>query len=301
MEHAVYLCTWSSSPNGCVLWVKARPNVRGEGRTFDEAEEELLDAIRASGGAMQAVLEFEPAPPKSTLDEKYTTPELYVIGGDDRFETDAPRRLPFESAEDTAERFRWSDAFYQSPLCRQCGNVSSARSEKPLTLTFAPPRADGAFGYVSSDAGPTHQIYSQEFLAALTEGEKRGLIFRPTIRKGRRKFYELIGPEGPPHVAVDGLHCTGWRCTECDYHTWGYFIYGLSVNRFVARSDLPEPLPGVFTVGRSPEIELAVTAERWKELVGHKGTRGFVSRPLGVVPDREVIRRPELPTQEERT
>ena len=275
MEHGVYLCTWSFSPDGFVLWVKARPHIRGGGRTFAEAEEQLLAAIRDAGGAMQAVPEFDPPPARSALDEKYTAPELYLIGGDERFETDAPRRMPFESAVDTEERFRWSDTFYQSPLCRKCKSVSSPRSEKPMTLTFAPLQADGAFGHVGADAGPSHQIFSDEFLSLLTDEEKRGLIFRPTIRKGRKKFYELIGPEGPPRVAVAGLEHTGWRCIQCDHRTWGYFIDGLSMNSFIAMSDLPEPLPGLFNVGRPPEIELAVTGAGWKELVGRKARAGL--------------------------
>ena len=69
---------------------------------------------------------------------------------------------------------------------------------------------------------------------------------------------------------------------------------------FIARSDLPAPLPGVFTVGNLPEGQLAVTESRLKELIGRKGTRGFVSSPLGIVAKHEVVRQPELPTLEER-
>jgi hypothetical protein len=41
-----------------------------------------------------------------------------------------------------------------------------------------------------------------------------------------------------------------------------------------------------------PDIRLAVTGERWKQLVGQKGTRGFVSSLLGVAPEQEVVRSP---------
>lgn len=126
------------------------------------------------------------------------------------------------------------------------------------------------------------------------------MMFLPAIRRGRRQFYELIGPEGPPHIAVAGMKTNGWRCTECDHRAWGYWIDGMAIDSFIARSDLPERVPGVFTVGTFPEIELAVTGSRWKELLGRKGTRGFTSRLLGVVPDHEVVQRPELPTYEER-
>jgi hypothetical protein len=50
----------------------------------------------------------------------------------------------------------------------------------------------------------------------------------------------------------------------------------------------------VFTIGRPPRVELCVTAARRDSLVGHKGTRGFKSHQLGVVPTDRVIRTPEL-------
>ena len=65
-------------------------------------------------------------------------------------------------------------------------------------------------------------------------------------------------------------------------------------------SDLPRPLAGIFTVGKPPDLHLCATGERWRELIGKIGVRGFVSRALGVVSDREVVRRPESPTYEER-
>jgi hypothetical protein len=231
---------------------------------------------------------------------QHSRPEIYVIGGDNRFETDAPRWKWSESAQETADRVGWLDAFYRAPVCRKCKYTSGRRTDKPLTLTYAPGKYDGAFGSFGTDGGPNHQIVSEEFIALLTPDEKRRLEFQATLRKGRKKFYELVGPQGPARVAVAGLKVSGWRCTQCDHRTWGYWIDGLAINSFVARADLPDPLPGVFTVGSFPEIELAATASRRKELLGQKGTRGLASRLLGVVPEREVVRRPELPSYEER-
>jgi hypothetical protein len=152
---------------------------------------------------------------------------------------------------------------------------------------------------VGREGGQHHQIVSEELLALLSDDERRGLELQPTNRKGRRKFHELVGPEGPPHVAVASIDAGGWRCTQCSYQTWGYWVQGMTIRSFVARSDLPEPLKSVFTVGTYPRIRLAVTATRWRELVGQRGTRGFVSSLLGVLPDEEVVRHPRLPTYEE--
>jgi hypothetical protein len=298
MENAVCLCSWTRSAEGFTLWLKSRPTVRATGSTYAEAEERFLAAIHDAGGPMQAVLEFDRPLPQGALDAKYSQTEIYTICGDDRFETDGPRRQPFESHEEREARLTWIDAFYQSPICKVCGHASSARSERPLKLVSLT-RHDGAFGSVGHDAGTTHQIVSDDFLRLLTPTERQLLVFRPTIHRGRRAFHELIGPPGAPSVAVAGLTPSGWRCSACRHANWGYWIEGMTISSFVASSDLPDPLVGVFTVGAVPEIQLAVTAARWRELVGRKGTRGFKSQPLGVVPDHAVIREPELPTRDE--
>jgi len=297
METRVYLCAWRRSKDGWTLWVKSRPKLRGIGLNYDDAEADLMQAIHDAGGAMHAVLEYDRPVPKSGLDAKYSNPELYLITGDDNFETNAPNRQPFESNEDRETRFCWHDAFYVDPICRKCEKATSQRSKLPLTLASAPRRNDGAFGYVGHCTA-MHHVVSEEFLALLTLDEKRGLDFLTTKSAGRRRFFELIGPEGPSPVAVAGLKLNGWRCDQCGYRAWGYWVDGLSISTFVARSDLPARTNGVFTVGVYPDITLAVTAARWKELIGRKGTRGLVSSPLGVVSDAEVVRQPELPLRE---
>ncbi|HJT35394.1 MAG TPA: hypothetical protein VJ783_25435 [Pirellulales bacterium] len=295
MDDGVYICTWSRSNDGFSLWVKSRPRIRASGPTYAEAEERLIEAIQQAGGAMHAVLEFDPPLPRSTLDEKYGSPELHLIGGDDRFETDAPRWSWTDTTKETEDYLRWLDGFYDKPFCRKCKQSPGRRNGKPLTIAYSPGQGDGAFGSPGRHGTPNQQIVSEEFLDLLTEDEKHRLEFQPVIRKGRRKFFELVGPEGPPHVAVAGMKISGWRCTQCDYRTWSYSVEGMAITHFVAQSDLPDRIHGVFTVGIFPEIELAVTGPRWKEMLGRKGTRGFVSQLLGVAPDHEVVRRPTLP------
>jgi len=300
MEHSVYLCGWRQSPEGFSLWTTTKPRVRAEAPTYSLAEDRLLEAVREGGGAMHAVLEFDPPLPKSELESKYACPELYLISGDDRFETDAPRQVAFETEEQREARLAWLDSFFERPVCRKCAAPSSPRSNRPLQLTYAPRQSDGAFGHVGSDGATNVEILSEQFLALLSPEERQPLVFRLVARRGRsRKFYELLGPAGPKFVAVAGLPVSGWRCAGCGRLTWGYWVDGFSIHSFVAVSDLPQPLPGVFTVGVGPEVHLCATGARWRELVGKAGVRGFVSRPLGVVSDRELVRLPELPTYEE--
>ena len=296
MEHGVYICTWSRSSDGFALWLTARSQIRGEAASYAEAEKLFIQAIQDAGGAMQAVLEFVPPLPKSDLEAKYTNPEIYLIVGDDRFETDSPRPIPFETREEREERLKWADAFFETPICRKCASAASRRSARPLFLEYVPRRYDGAFGHVGHDGTSSLEILSEEFLDLLTSDERGRLELLAVTGKGRAsKFYELVGPMGPPLVAVAGMKVSGWRCTECNHQTWGYWIEGMRINSFIAKADLPPSLLGVFTIGVPPEVRLAVTGARRKELVGKKGTRGFVSRLLGVVPDYELVRHPELP------
>ena len=296
MEDAVYVCCWKRSKGGFVLWVKSRPKVRGEGASYEEAEERLIEAIHAAGGAMIAVLEFDRPLPRTALQAKYGNPELYMIGGDDCFETDAPKPVPGETSKQRIERFKWRDAFYESPVCRECAYSKGPRSEKPLFLTDVPGRCDGASGSLGHEAGNDIEILSQEFLDLLTPKERKLLELRRCTGKGRaEKFFELIGPAGPASVRAADLKPGGWRCGACGYRMVGCRTEDFSIQEFIAKADLPSPLPGIFTVGAKPDVHLAATAERWKELVGRKGTRGFVSMMLGVVGDRELIRQPKLP------
>lgn len=301
MEHSVYLCGWCQSSDGFSLWTTTEPRVRAEAYTYLLAEERLHEAIRENGGAIHAVLEFDPPLPKSEQEKKYSIPELYLIGADERFETDAPRVVSFETEEQREERFARLDTFFERPVCRKCGAASSPRSERPLQLTYAPRRYDGAFGNVGSDGSTLAEVVSAEFLALLSPEERNGLVIRRVEGGSRsRKFYEVLGPAGPEFVGAAGLPVSGWHCSACRRPRFGYWTDGFSISSFIAASDLRVPLPGIFTVGSPPEVHLCATGERWRELVGKVGARGFVSRALGVVSDQELVRRPELPTYEDR-
>ena len=300
MEHDVYLCTWTRSSEAYTLWLKSRPTIRGVGSTYAQAEEILIEAIQDSGGAAHAVLEYDPPLPNSDLETKYANPELFLIGGDDRFEIDLPKRTPFSTTDEKEARLKLVDEFFESPVCRKCFSSSSPRSGKPLPLRYALRKFDGGFGNVGNEGTNMLHIYSQEFLDLLHPVEKRQLEFRPVAGKGRGRFYELTGPCGLSRVAVAGIKVNGWRCVECDRRTFGCWIEGMSIHSFIAKTDLPESPSNIFTVGDPPDLQIAVTARRWKELVGRKGTRGFTSRLLGVVPNHELARHPGLPTYEER-
>ncbi len=73
------------------------------------------------------------------------------------------------------------------------------------------------------------------------------------------------------------------------------FLDLLKIHDFVAKTDLPTPLPTCFTVGSDNDVRLCLTQERWLELARKPGARGLVGREIGVVEESECDRNPKLP------
>ena len=295
MEDAVYVCGWKKDAGGFVLWVKSIPQIQCAGRTYAEAEKELLESIWRRNGAIHAVLEFDPPLPPSSSESRYCDPELFLIGGDERFETCS---RPDRFRDGFEQWITWVNGFFRSPVCRSCRQIKGPRNDRLLPITYAPSQIDGASGTVGGESVATIQIVSDQFLGLLTRAERDQLHLQ-RVERGRRKrdFWELVGPAGLDWVAVKGLKPSGWKCPTCGFSIWGYWIQGFDLSHFIAKSDLPSDHPSIFTVVKQPNVHLAVTAKRWGELCDRRGTRGFVSERLGVVPDNEVLRQIDLPTR----
>jgi hypothetical protein len=294
MEDGIYLCRWKETSEGFELWMKSRPQIRAKGRTYLEAEDAFLATIAEVLGVYHAVLEFVPPLPHSEFDRRYATPELYVVLGDDRFEADEPRRIPFETDDERAQRQAWYDNFFTLACCRTCGFSPGSRNERPLKLRYVSNRYEGGFVYL---AGASLHVFSENFLMLLSRAERRPLQFQlvDCLKKTRKQFFELVGPSGPPLVALTTGKVTGWQCTACGARVFGYdYSPDKSIYTFIARADLAQPCPEVFTIGTQPNVLLCMSAQRWADLVGQRGGRGLISRLVGVVPDDEVVRQPNL-------
>lgn len=295
MEDDVYVCSWSRSREAYELWLKSNPKIRGCGATYGEAERALIDAIQDSGGAMRAVLEFDPPLPPADNVRDFLTTSIVTIWGDERFEQGGPPRNGVcANAEERDAYLLWDDQHYEGGWCRACRAPRGPRTDRPLELSYI--RSGYGGGFVSI-AGGTSYVFSEKFLDLLTKRERASLELRQVIRPRRSRVacYELIGPPGPPLVGLkDVLPHSGWECDECGYRRFGYSRTGFDLHSFLAKEDLPNPMPGIFTVGLKPDVQLAATSQRWAELVGQKGTRGMLAEPLGVVPPERVDREPPL-------
>ena len=136
-EDAVYICGWSQTEDGFEVWVKVAPDgATARGTTCEAAIETFLDVIIKRGGAYLAPFWKSPPSP-SDFDRRYSQPAIVAISGDERYETDEPKRTWFEPPEERVVRESWYDGLFEVPLCRKCHTPRGARNRRPLHLTWA--------------------------------------------------------------------------------------------------------------------------------------------------------------------
>jgi hypothetical protein len=293
-EGRVYLCSYEKTGKAIRLWVKSRPKVQGRGKTYEEAEEKLLDNICMHYNDGEAVLEFDPPLPESPQVVRFLNPAIVSVTGNTTPDFYGPLGSDFTKRPGR----HWEPPLgelYSGGICRKCKNAFGDRTSVPLEISVFESGYEGAF------CGDI-QIFSERFLALLKPREKRGLEFRPVHRRerSRRQFFELIAKPSIPYVAVKGLKFAGWQCGTCGVRSFGFYGWGFELNEFVAKMDLPSPLPTCFTIGTGNDLDLCFTRKRWQELARQPGARGIVSAPIGVVEESECIRNPKLPRYKKR-
>lgn len=215
------------------------------GATYDAAESRLISAIQDAGGAMHAVLEFDPPLPPSENIRRYLSPPIVRIWGDDRCEQGGPRRSgAFATAAERDAHIPWDHAHFVGGLCRECKMPLGPRTDKPLELEYVGSGQDGGF---ISIGGTSRYVFAETFLALLDDRERAGLELRQVIRPPRSRvtLYELIGPAGPPLVGLKNTppH-SGCECDLCGGRTFGYLRTGFDLDDFVAREDPARPTSG---------------------------------------------------------
>jgi hypothetical protein len=275
-EGRVYLCSWEQTGKAFRLWVKSRPKVQGRGRSYEKAEEALLDKICMHFDDGEAVLEFDRPLPVSDRVARFLNPSLVTVCGN----TCPDEYGPIEQ-------------LYSGGICRECGAAIGERTSVPLQVSALKSGYEGGFVI---DRFADIVFFSERFLGLLRPREKRGLELRPIVRAGRsrKQFFELIAKPPVPHVFVKGLGMDGSQCGTCGRREFSQYESDFPIHDFVAKRDLPKPLPTCFAIGSIHRVELCLTEERWQELVTKPGARGLVGREIGVVEESECGRNPKL-------
>ena len=137
------------------------------------------------------------------------------------------------------------------------------------------------------------QIFSESFLALLSDEERSALNVRPVQRAkpGMKRYLEILGPSIARTVGVRGLPgLLRRKCKTCGTCCLTYLI-GSEMFTFLALGDLPSPLPSVFVIeDENHWLDLCMTRQRFSELRLWQ-RHGGCNRPKShVAPDREVIR-----------
>lgn len=277
-EETTFRCRWKRTGTGYTLWIPGYPSAKLEAANLTAGAEAMSELLLELGVSTMATIELSPRPPIAEAFRKFTLPELYIIIGDDPC---------YCGSVD-------SNTLLTGTRCNRCHCVTGIRNDKQLELDCVV-RGDGGFTY---HQGYTYRFFSGEFINQLSESEHARLEFREVRKRGRRSFFELVGPCGIPTVAVAGLQSSGWFCPDCKRRTFSYFVDDMPIMHFVARSSLPAPLPTLFTVSDGHSLDLCATASRWDELREMSRSRGILSHLLGVADPADLIV-PTLPNYDE--
>ena len=288
MQGNVYLASWKKVGRGYKLWLDEAKDVAVTAPDFEDAAELLCEKLGVTMGDQEAVLDFYPPVPAVNGGRKSPFPSLVLLG--------------FNSYVELAGSMK---RLYQKPFCPTCGSPTNGRSDVPIQLQ-ALPKADLCCLLNS----PTQiRLCTQAFCDLLRLDEVEGV----TLRNGRppndagQPVYEIEGKQSAYYVGVKGaeyLELGSRCCPDCSYRTFLVSPEIRGASRFLAHSDLSNPLPACFLTGfYKGRIDICVTLEKWHAIRGKKGTRGIVAHPVGIVGDQQLDRNPVvrvLPTKQKK-
>lgn len=274
MEGRVYVCTWKRVGQRFRVWVKSRPKLAAEGRTFTEADETLWSLIIAKTGDGENSREYEPRAPVDAELARFLTPALVVVMGDALVHVEAGTE-------------------YDGVRCTTCGYIDGRRSDEPLVVADLESGFDAGLVVIRQRpfAAVRRSIFSDDFLALLLPAERKRFAWRKVVRPGRAKrvFHELLEADVTvENVGVSGLPKSGgWRCDRCGFRRLPHYVAWSWPQHWVCATDLSRRLPSCFGLTDGHDLALCITTERWRRLVGKRGTRGVLSYEVGVAgPDR---------------
>ena len=258
MEGRVFACSWKCEGDRYRTWWKARPKVLGEGATFEEADEALYEAIMVATGDGENEHEYDPPAPGSgrlpLLDVHY---------------------LEVSTAVHKA-RVKNADALFGGGLCPDCRRGWGIRTEEPIELAT---RDSGAVLVTALEehwVGPRISLYSEQFVAALSDAERDACTWRDVSGppRSRMKYLELVDARHIVRIVTPVGHPrSGWRCEVCGYVTDPFFSGGgdRDPTDLISHADLPPSKRVMFALGQRPELCLCFSRERFTELRKVKG------------------------------
>ena len=291
----VIRCGWSQGDDGWHLWVKACPRVCGDGETFEEAEEDLLESIFEAAPDPDEILpaqpQYDPPLPASPALRSLLEPELYLLWGGAAAYGPGSYRKPADT---------YMDSLFERGMCPVCRHGRGSRTSVPLRVEHG---GSADLLHWSSTGRYIPHLFSENFIAHLRPGERRLLKLRPvefSSKRRRKKYFEPTAEPSIKFAGIKGSDVKGSECPQCGYRDI-YGVLDLELNgpptylySFICRSDLPEPLPSMFLVGVQHNIHICVRRNRLDQLQSGDGVRGLSSRRLGIVDAQRCVPHPRL-------
>jgi hypothetical protein len=280
MEGHTYLCSWKKLRGTFHLSVPSLPGLRAEAKDFLEASEALSQAICTRTGDGEAILEFDPLPPKEATLRVWARPEIFVLGYNEHVSSNL-----------------LEPGMYSGARCPKCGFSRGRRTNIPIVLKDHP-KADI---FRAAESRPPVLLCSQkvaDLLVSRLKADGLRLGAATTEGKSKKRYFEIGGEPIIPLVTFrDAVYnpITNWRCTVC--HRRSLYpshrrLWGTEIQYFVSFADLPTPLPEIFVAGsREDGIQICITGALIGELRRHS-IKGLITSPLGIVHPPDLRRDP---------
>jgi hypothetical protein len=284
-EGAVYVCEWRSSRKTYQMQILGRPEWSAGGRSFEEAEANILEVIEDATGDMQPCLEYKPEPPKAAVCRRFARPGIVAVSG----------------GNDPLDHMGDLQGLFSGGVCAVCRRGIGKRTNAPLAIERPPRKSDGGFVRLWP-LGPfgsmSVQVFSASFIEALATDKRARFEWVRVESKGRSEqpFYEPLSPPLAEKVMPRGLFSEaerlqpdGFHCQHCGRkELTGIPQGGAGLYTFISLAAIPDPPPPCFQIGQPGALEFCMTSSRWAQMVGKRGTSRLLSRQVGVVPRRWI-------------
>ena len=270
-EGDIYISTWKRKGSKYILSLKMDSKIYVESKDFEDAIEELAMKICEIYGDGEAVIEFDRALPKSVFPLKYSKPEIVWV-----------------ARNESGTLYSDPKDLFEGGICKLCKFPLGKRTKTPARVSL-PSKSDGV---IVEHIGP---VFSEKFFSLLSAEELNGLelLKIEPHREPKRNFFEVVGKSICTFVGVkDYPFIDGRKCSYCGDKS---FHYEKEIFRFLAKVDLPNPLPNCFVVGEKI-LCLCMKGERFRRILQKAGMRNIASTRLGIINNEEEIDRdPDVP------
>lgn len=267
MEGRVYNCTWVKTEESFKTWVIKKHSIVGFGKTFEEADDKLWEAICNFYGDGENVREYNPPEPIGDKLKGFFNPPIVTICGNDHCADVTPPELIFAKG-----------------LCNKCGYPLGSRTDAALYVGDIP-STDGAFISIFKLHEPYNyniKFFSEDFIALLTEAGLNHFKWRKIERPKRahKIFYGLVPEKVVPYVGVKSLNYKLGVCEQCNQVLSGVYKY-------ICREHIPNPLTS-FLSGFQHDYDLCLPKNEWLAIAGKPGTRNLCSSDIRVVSSEDA-------------